>query len=92
MAEIPPQTYFEHLTIQHSDIQFTTEIQKNNCFLFLDMLVTRLSNWRLTYLIYRKPTLTDRYVHAYSQQKLSDVNALVQRAISISEPEIFTMN
>ncbi|XP_011859918.1 PREDICTED: uncharacterized protein LOC105557319 [Vollenhovia emeryi] len=56
---------------------------------FLDVLVRRNEDGTLSH-VYRKPTHTDRYLHANSHhhpaQKNSVISSLVYRALSISEP------
>lgn len=83
--------FLEHLNNQHCDIKFTMEIENNGSLPFLDVLVKRLPDGRLGHSVYRKPTHTDRYLHANSHhhpaQKLSVVNSLVHRAISISQTD-----
>ncbi|GJQ86532.1 hypothetical protein Trydic_g10432 [Trypoxylus dichotomus] len=67
------------------------EVEKSGVIPFLDALVTREPNGRLGHSVYRKPTHTDRYLragsHHHPAQKLSVVNSLVRRAVSISEPD-----
>ena len=78
------------LSIQHSNIQFTMEIEENNQIPFLDVLVRRKGDGTLGHQIYRKPTHTDRYLHAISHhhpsQKNSVISSLIHRALTISEP------
>ena len=51
--------FHEHLTDrQNADIQFTKEIEENGKIPFLDCLVTRDNNNKLSTTVYRKPTHT----------------------------------
>lgn len=79
----------DHLNNQHSDIKFTMEIENNGSLPFLDVLVSRNPDGSIAHSVYRKPTHTDRYLHASSHhhpsQKLSVINSLVHRAFSVSQ-------
>ena len=46
----------------HPNIKFTTEIEKNGCIPFLDVLVKRKGD-RLETEMYRKPTFIGVYLH-----------------------------
>ena len=66
------------------------EMEENNQIPFLDVLVRRKEDGTLGYQVYRKPTLTNRYLHATSHhhlsQKNSVISSLIHRALTISEP------
>lgn len=66
-------------------------VEGNGRFPFLDVLVTKKADNTLDHQIYRKPTHTDRYLHAKSHdhpiQKQSAINSLVYRALTISDKE-----
>ncbi|XP_063924731.1 uncharacterized protein LOC135138683 [Zophobas morio] len=83
--------FHDHLNSQHPDIQFTMGVETNNCLPFLDVMVTRLPEGRLGHSVYRKPTHSDRYLHATSHhhctQKRSVIGSLIHRAIKISQPD-----
>ncbi|KAK4882178.1 hypothetical protein RN001_005497 [Aquatica leii] len=83
--------FLDHLNNQHLDIKFTMEIESNGSLPFLDVLVTRKPDGLLGHSVYRKPTHTDRYLHASSHhhpaQKRSVIESLVHRAFSICQPE-----
>ena len=51
--------FHEHLNRQNADIQFTKEIEENGKIPFLDCLVTRDNDNKLSSTVYRKPTHTD---------------------------------
>ena len=51
------------LNSQHPNIHFTIDIEENGKFLFLDVFVSKKADDTLSQ-VYRKPTHTDRYLHA----------------------------
>jgi len=79
------------LNNQHPNIHFTTDIEENGKLLFLDVLICKKADGTLGHQVYRKPTHTDRYLHAESHhhlaQKQSAINSLVHRAFTISDKE-----
>ena len=85
---LPP--FLAFLNAQHPNIKFTMEIEQDNQIPFLDVLVRRNRDGTLGHRVYRKPTHTDRYLHATSHhhpsQKNSVISSLVYRALTISEP------
>jgi hypothetical protein len=87
--ETLPQ-FLDFLNSQHRNIQFTMEIEQNNQLPFLDVLVKKNEDGTLGHRVYRKPTHTDRYLHATSHhhptQKNSVISSLIYRALTISEP------
>ncbi|XP_011858392.1 PREDICTED: uncharacterized protein LOC105555949, partial [Vollenhovia emeryi] len=87
--ETLPQ-FLTFINSQHPNIQFTMETEQNSQIPFLDVLVRRNEDGTLSHNVYRKPTHTDRYLHANSHhhpaQKNSVISSLVHRALSISEP------
>lgn len=78
--------FLEHANRQHRNIQFTMELEENNTLPFLDVLVEK-RNGDIQFKVYRKPTHTDRYLHATShhhpKQKRGLMNTLVHRAKTI---------
>jgi predicted GIY-YIG superfamily endonuclease len=77
----------------HRKLQFTIEIENNNTINFLDMTLTR--NHKTNRIItqwYTKPTWSGRYLNYMSchpkKQKLSVIVGLVDRAISLTSPEL----
>ncbi|XP_023310001.1 uncharacterized protein LOC108904855 [Anoplophora glabripennis] len=66
------------------------EVEKNAALPFLDILVERKPDGTLGHRVYRKPTLSDRYLnaqsHHYPAQKQGIINTLIHRARIISEP------
>ncbi|XP_018311528.1 uncharacterized protein [Mycetomoellerius zeteki] len=79
------------LNKQHPNIHFTMDIEENGKLPFLDVLVSKKADGTLGHQVYRKPTHTDRYLHAESHhhpaQKQSAINSLVHRAFTISDKE-----
>ncbi|XP_011862457.1 PREDICTED: uncharacterized protein LOC105559054 [Vollenhovia emeryi] len=82
--------FLTFINSQHPNIQFTMETEQNSQIPFLDVLVRRNEDGTLSHNVYRKPTHTDRYLHANSHhhpaQKNSVISSLVHRALSISKP------
>ena len=56
------QDFLEHLNSIRPSIHFTMELEEDRKLPFLDVLVTRGAD-RLTTMVYRKVTHTDRYIH-----------------------------
>ena len=77
----------QHLNKQHPGILFTWEIEDNKCLPYLDTLISRVLNGRLSTTVYRKPTQTDRYLaydsHHPQSAKFSVVDSLLKRAENI---------
>ena len=76
---------------QIPNIHFTIDIEENGKLPFLDILISKKADGTLGHQVYRKPTHTDRYLHAESHhhplQKQSAINSLVHRAFTISDKE-----
>ena len=83
--------FLTHLNNQSEHIQFTMEVQENNCLPFLDVLITKNEDGSLAHQVYRKKMHTDTCLHATSHhhpsQKLGILNTLSIRAIRIFEKE-----
>ncbi|XP_076660227.1 uncharacterized protein LOC143363547, partial [Halictus rubicundus] len=84
--------FLQYINSLHPNIQFTMEIENTDRSLpFLDVLITRKPDGSLGQQVYRKPTHTNRYLHASSHhhpaQKNSVISSLINRAISISEKQ-----
>lgn len=80
-----------HLNSIHPNIRFTFEMEKDRSLAFLDIKVMVNQNGGLGHTVYRKPTHTDRYLHAYSHHHprhlQSVVSALSHRAYDLCDPE-----
>jgi hypothetical protein len=75
----------------HPSIEFSMEIEEDGRLPFLDVLITRKQDGTLGHQVYRKPTHTDRYLHATShhdpRQKTSVMRTLIHRARTVSEQD-----
>ena len=60
------QEFSHHLNSLEDSIKFTLEMEKDGKFPFLDVLVTCRTDGSLSHTVYRKPTHTNRYLHADS--------------------------
>nr|XP_012143822.1 PREDICTED: uncharacterized protein LOC105662853 [Megachile rotundata] len=84
--------FLDYINSLDPNIQFTMEIENPDRSLpFLDTLITRKADGTLGHKVYRKPTHTNRYVHATSHhhpsKKNSVITSLIHRATCISEKE-----
>jgi len=66
-------------------------IKENKKLPFLDVLIIKKTDNTLGHQVYRKPTHTDKYLHAESHhhpaQKQSAINLLIHTAFTISDKE-----
>ena len=80
------ECFLNYLNRQHSNIEFTQELEENNSLPFLDILVTHVDNGFTTNL-YRKKTFTGLYTHFHSlspvQYKINLISVLIYRAFHI---------
>ncbi|XP_071450829.1 uncharacterized protein [Hetaerina americana] len=60
------EEFHRELNNINSAIKFTKELEKDGRLPFLDVLVRRKLDGTLGHSVYRKPTHTDRYLHATS--------------------------
>ena len=85
--------FLHFLNSQNEDFQFTHEVEINNTFAYLDLLIYRLYNGTLKFSVYRKPTNTDRYLDARSynptNHKRSTAVTLFKRAANLCSDENF---
>ena len=83
--------FLQFLNSQNEDFQFTHEVEINNTFAYLDLLIKRLDNGTLKFSVYRKPTNTDRYLDAGSyhptSHKRSTAVTLFKRAANLCSDE-----
>lgn len=74
------------LNSTNMNIEFTHEVEMNNCLPFLDILIQRNNN-KLDFSVYRKPTSTKRFIpsssHHCFQQKMSAFNSMVHRMLHL---------
>ena len=72
-------------------IKFTIEKESNNSIPFLDVEVIRGENNRPQFKIYRKPTHSNLYIHAFSGHsdkiKEAAINNIFQRAYKLCDPQ-----
>lgn len=82
-------TFLAHLNNIHPRIKFTMETEQNGQLPFLDVLVTRRPDGTLGHSVYRKPTHTNRYLHADSHHhpatKRGVLSTLAHRASLICD-------
>ncbi|XP_026738703.1 uncharacterized protein LOC113501699 [Trichoplusia ni] len=78
-----------HLNRVHAKIEVTIEEEKEGKLPFLDVLVIREPNGRVTHTVYRKPTHTDRYLRADSHHHPSHLSSvprtLLNRALALCD-------
>ena len=83
--------FLQHLNNTHPKIKFTMEVENEGKLPFLDVLVSRKANGRLGHSVYRKPTHTNRYLHAGSHHhpatKRGVLKTLAIRAIRVCDKE-----
>ena len=70
--------FHEHLNRQNTDIQFAKEIEENGKIPFLDCLITRDNDNKLSTTVYRKPTHTDRLLDQSSYNPTSHKATTIQ--------------
>nr|XP_023022390.1 uncharacterized protein LOC111510687 [Leptinotarsa decemlineata] len=82
--------FLDHINAQHPSIKFTIATEQEQLIDFLDVLVER-RGMKLTHIVYRKLTYTDRYQHAllnhHPSQKRGIINILIEPARRRCEPE-----
>lgn len=82
------ETFLKHLNNIHSNMKFTMETETNNSLSFLDVLITKSQN-SFTHTVYRKPTHTNRYLHADSHHHPAQINSvlrsLIHRSIQLTD-------
>ncbi|XP_049877866.1 uncharacterized protein LOC126375067 [Pectinophora gossypiella] len=88
-----PQTdqCLPHLNAIHKNMRFTAEMEMNRALAFLDVKVSVRADGTLSHYVHRKPTHTDRYLHATSHHHPRHLNAVVtsltNRAYDICDNE-----
>ncbi|KAK7864163.1 hypothetical protein R5R35_004079 [Gryllus longicercus] len=85
------QTFLAHLNSIHPRIRFTMETELHGQLPFLDVLISRRPDGTLGHSVYRKPTHTNRYLHADSHHhpatKRGVLTTLTYRAALISDTD-----
>ena len=89
---IDSENFLASLKRLSPSIKFTIEKESNNSISFLDVKVIRGENNRPQFKIYRKPTHSDLYIHAFSGQsdkiKEATINNIFQRAYRLCDPQL----
>lgn len=84
-------TFLNHLNSVHPSTKFTMERENDGALAFLDVKVLRRENNSIGHTVYRKPTHTDKYLHATSHHHPTNlrsvVSALINRAHRICDSE-----
>ena len=79
--------FFDHINNLEPFIKFTVETENNYQLPFLDTLVQRSENGKLSFFIFRKPTHTDCYLNFRSdhplQHKQAVLDTLMHRAVTL---------
>ena len=63
---ISTDEFLDKLNNLHHSIKFKVEIEDENGLPFLDTMVTRSLDNKPRYKVYRKPTNSESYIHAFS--------------------------
>ena len=81
--------FLSRLNTLSPSINFKLEKETNNCLPFLDTCISRSANNNVLSRVYRKPTHTDMYIHAFSNHresvKLGCIIGLFLRAYRICD-------
>ena len=90
-GEVKLCEFLEHINSIHPKIQFTMEMEENGKLPFLDVLLIKKPNDSIGHTVYRKPTHTNRYLHADSHhfpgQKKGVLNTLITRSRRLADKE-----
>ena len=86
------QEFHQHLNSIEPSIQFTCEVEEDGQLPFLDVLLSKEDDGRISTSVYRKPTHTDHYLHFSSHHpqshKQSVLRTLFSRAASLSSSSL----
>ena len=90
-AIVPDTLNIDEFLVKLNDfnpnIKFTLEIENNGELPFLDVLLIRNSSQHLDFKVYRKPTHSNSYIHAFSKHsskiKLATISNIFLRAYNI---------
>jgi predicted GIY-YIG superfamily endonuclease len=90
-GEVKLYEFLDHINSIHPKIQFTMEMEENGKLPFLDVLLMKTPNDSIGHTVYRKPTHTNRYLHADSHhfpgQKKGVLNTLITRSRRLTDKE-----
>ena len=86
------EPFTQHLNAQHTNIQWTSELEADGKLPMIVTLTTRMTDGSLKFSVYRKPTHTDQYLQFQSHQpmehKMGVIRTLTHRADTIiSDPQ-----
>ncbi|XP_045460025.1 uncharacterized protein LOC123670569 [Harmonia axyridis] len=85
------QDFFLRLNSVNDRIKFTMEQEQNGSLPFLDILINKNSNIKIGHTVYRKPTHTNRYLHANSHHHPSQLNGILKtlkvRSMGLTDEE-----
>jgi hypothetical protein len=65
------QEFLCHLNNIHNNIRFTMELEESGTLPFLDVVVKKRTDGKLSHTAFRKPTHTDLYLHVDSEHHLA---------------------
>ena len=78
---------FNDFNSLHHSIEFTMELEENDCLPFLDVLVRRTTEEQFITSVYRKKTFTGQYInflsHCSRKRKINLIKTLCHRAVMI---------
>lgn len=77
--------FFHHISSVNEKIKFTMKMEENGKLPFLDILLYRTALKKIGHTVYRKPTHTNRYLHANSHHHPSQLNGILKTLISRSK-------
>ena len=69
--------FHEHINNIEQSIKFTVELESDNLLPFLDVLIVKERNGKLTTTLYQKPTHTKRFLNYNSQHSVSQKRGLI---------------
>ena len=85
------QGFFDKLNNLHPTIKFKVEFEENNCLPFLDVMVKNSLNHNLEFLVFRKATHSNSYIHYFSchddNVKYSSISSMFLRAYRVCDPQ-----
>ncbi|MGP1919436.1 MAG: hypothetical protein ACTS41_01600, partial [Candidatus Hodgkinia cicadicola] len=75
------EQFHQHLNSIHPNIQFTKETEENRSLPYLDVLITKNRKGGFSHTTYRKPTHTNRYLHATFHRHPAHLNEVLRTLI-----------